>query len=517
MFKNNNNMNHLQRIFHILLVLSFFLPVPFAGAEEVPAETLLRDTFYVDHAAKLKRTIFEVDDFLLVPTPSPDWNSNFSIVTGFRGSIFTSHVLRDINSVDEARDYFEKNIVLHDDGGIEIRELPLAKKNGTVMPFYWVGNRAFLSMEDARLSVQHIRNEIRNQGGNFEAAIEKVSEIAAPPPEPVEAPTRPELEEKFALKALDWLGFMDHPYGPLYGEPSGERILYQSTLETTYRTTNFSQRHFDSQVGFWSHRLVFKGIRFLEQTTIDPYVDAVTSLESNGTDFASNLELSAGMEWRPFARAKFTDNVMPGGVQILEWMKNIRFFVAYLQRKNLKDKFDDATHTYNLEAGVNVFKEWGIDLPDMFVFNRDQGMLKKSDFLWGELFMDWIFDKTNFTSGNNLNTFLTTTAFKVGVKWPRFDLPDNPINRELLFMPYFVFEDTRNSEQSRFFQNKYNYGFGVRMMPFRDYRFMNNEWLFKTKLFFEYLMDIHYTKDKPPSAVPEKDIRIGVNMSLRRF
>ena len=108
-------------------------------------------------------------------------------------------------------------------------------------------------------------------------------------------------------------------------------------------------------------------------------------------------------------------------------------------------------------------------------------------------------------------------SIKFGLKFPRFPLPDNPVNQEFMLMPYFTFEDVRNSEFSRFFQNRYFYGWGVRWMPFRDYHFMNSEWLFKCKLFFEYMQDVHYTKAKPSSELPEKDMRLGINLSIRRF
>ncbi len=504
----------------VLVVSLFFSPSLFADPAVQPdSETLLRDTFYLNQDVKLKREVFEVEGFFLVPQPAPDWNSSFSIITSAKGNIITTHILKNVNSSDDARKFFLENVKLYDSYGVPIRALALETKTGKKKKLYWVGSRAFRSLNDARKSVKVVKKAIEKQGGDFEEAIRRSNEISKVPAVPAEKPPAPRTaqEEEFLLKMVDWLGFDKYLYGPFYGIPSGEPILYQATFETSYRTTNLSERHFDSDVGYFSNRLVFKGLRFLASTTIDPYVEVTPSLESNGLDYASYVQIAGGFEWRPFARSAFLQNFQPYGLPLLDWLRNLRTYVAYVQNKNIKYKFDDPVKTYSLEAGITLFKEWGIDLPTYERFSSEGKFFKKSDLVWGELYGEYIFDKTNYTAGDNLNCMLYTTAFKIGLKFPRFPLPNNPINEEFLVMPYFLFEDTRNGEFSRFYQNRMFYGWGVRWMPFRDYRFVNNEWLFKTKFFFEYIQDVNYTKNEPDGAVPEKDFRLGVNVSLRRF
>ncbi|MBI4550119.1 MAG: hypothetical protein HY714_04260 [Candidatus Omnitrophica bacterium] len=499
-----------------------FLSAPLHAQEKslAPApENLLRDTFYLSHAAKLEREVFEVEGFTLLMNPAPAWNSNFSVVTGFKNGLLTSHILKDVNSVDDARAYFQKNMVLHESHDVAIREVNLPMREGAGIKLYWIGNRAFRSKEDAEKSLEVVKKSVEDQGGDFQKAVRKAREISREPlpPKKEGKPARAELEEEFAFKALDWLGFTEYLYGPFYGEPSGEKILYQTTFEGTYRATNLDEKHFDASTGFWSHRLVFRGIRFVAGTTLDPYIEAVPALQTEGRDFASNLEVSAGLEWRPLIRNAFLQNYQPYGLPILDWLRNTRLFIAYTQKKNLKGKYDDEVKTHNLRAGIGLFKEWGVDLPSLDVIMGENPYFKKGDLFWGELFTEYIYNKTNFSSGDDFDGILSTVAFKIGVKWPRFPLPDNPVNEEFLVMPYFLFEDVRNNEHAFFFQNRYFFGWGVRFMPFRDYRFANNEWLFKTKIFIEYLHEAHYTKDKPVSEVPENDFRVGVNMSLNRF
>ncbi len=514
-------MKIIRRILFGLFFLLLTVSLGFAKepAKSLPVEALLRDMFVLSHTAKLERDVYEVEGFTLVYHPAKDWNSAYSIVTGFKGDVLTTHILKDVNSVEDARKYFLKNVKSHSFRGINIRELSLASKSGPGMKLYWVGNRAFRSLKDAQKSVGIMKKNIEAQGGSFKRAVAKMREISKEPPSPPKPgkPARAELEEEYAFKALDWLGFTEYLYGPFYGEPAGEKILYQSTFETTYRTTNFTKKDFNALTGFWSHRLVFRGIRFIGGTTVDPYIEAVPSWQSDPSDFATNLEVSGGLEWRPLVRNSFLQNYQPYGLPMLDWIRNTRVFLVYSQRKNIKDKFDDEVITNNLRAGVELFKEWGVDLPSLDVISGESPYFKKSDFLWSEVFLQYFYNKTNFSSEPDYQSIQNTEAFKVGIKLPRFPLPDNPINQEFLLMPYITFENNVNHEHDFSFQNRFYYGYGVRWMPFRDYRFANNEWLFKTKIFFEYYPEIHYGQAKPASEVPEQDIRFGLNMSFKRF
>lgn len=515
----------LHRLIIFIGVLSILiLPALALSAEEseippAPEQNLLRDTFYLGHSEKMKREVFEVEGFSLVSQPAPDWNSGFSVITGFKGNIVTTHVLRDVNSTDDARKYFDKNVKTHDVDGVIVRELSLKTNTDKKTKFFWVGNRAFRSLKDAKQSIGVVKNEIEKSGGDFEESIRTAGEVpfvAVPPEE--KAPTARGLQEEELLnKMAGWMGFDRSWLGPFYGVPSGETILYQSTFETTYRSTNLSKRDFNNMVGYFSNRLVFKGLRSFNGTTVDPFIEAVPVMDGTGTDYASYLQVAAGLEWRFFANNIFLQNYQPYGLPVLDWMRNLRAYIKYAQNKNIKGQYEDWVKTYDFLAGVSIFKEWGIDLPSVDQYNAGGKYFKKNDFLWGELYGDWAFNKTNFTAGDNLNCFLAVTAFKVGVKFPRFPLPDNPINEEMLVMPYFLFENANNSDFSRYYQNYYFHGWGVRWMPFRDYRFANNEWLFKTKIFFEYIENRSFLKGKPPPDVPNEDCRLGINVSFRRF
>ena len=83
-------------------------------------------------------------------------------------------------------------------------------------------------------------------------------------------------------------------------------------------------------------------------------------------------------------------------------------------------------------------------------------------------------------------------------------------------MPYMRFEHVNNTEFNSPFQNRYSVVAGVRWMPFRTYRFKENEWLYKTKFFFEYVGVGKVQETKVQSGNPDFDVRFGVNISSNR-
>ena len=60
----------------------------------------------------------------------------------------------------------------------------------------------------------------------------------------------------------------------------------------------------------------------------------------------------------------------------------------------------------------------------------------------------------------------------------------------------------------------------MRWMPFRNYRYKENEWLSKVKIFGEFvgIGDPGYMKqDEDPADIIDYDLRFGVNISSNRF
>ena len=108
----------------------------------------------------------------------------------------------------------------------------------------------------------------------------------------------------------------------------------------------------------------------------------------------------------------------------------------------------------------------------------------------------------------------------MGLKVHLLSLPPNRFNEELLAMPYLRLGLTSNTEHHNPSDNRYYVAVGVRWMPFRSYQFVNNEWLFKTKFFAEYLAigEVrNFKRDKSSIPPPDEDWRIGIAFSLRRF
>jgi hypothetical protein len=509
-------------------LFSFSLPLNlYSAPAQTPAEPaanyLFRDSYYAAPTVKLKYEIYEVDGLLLVRDSKQFWHSDFSVVTGFKGPMLESRTLKNIKTIDDARSFLEKNVRKIYFERIPIKELPLTQKDGKIVPRYWVGQRAFESIEQAKASVAGTKTAIEQDGGNFDRSLELVSQFF---PEEQLAPTEAQNkahfleEEELALKMIDWLDIGTKLYGPVTGTALGERLLWQSFGETSFRNTNLSNTHFNAQVGYWTNRLVFKGIKFVGEPTIDPYLESTVALESNGLSYADHLDLIAGLEYRPFGRSAFLDNFNFEGLYLLKFARNYRFYVQYMERKNITDEIAGSQDT-DVWTGLDIFYEWGIDLQRPWVEAKRTRMSDwVGDFVWGEYYGNYRFEKTDFSTNKHFNSWILNSSLILGVKFPTIDLPANPINDQFQLMPYLRFEQTANPNRTYLsYQNQMFMAAGIRWMPFRSFQFENNEWLFKTKVFGEFvgLGGVWHPGSSSAPDTPGYDWRVGVAFSYRRY
>lgn len=396
-----------MRLFVRALILSGVLILPVSSLwakpstpEDAPVNLLFRDQFYLAPSQKVYFNTFAADDFLVIEQPSPEWNSNIALVSGFGPRALRTRVLRDIQSVEQAKEWIQKQKKTTSFEGVSISELPLKLANGQTEEVYWVGHRGFRSFDEAAAEVAMMKSIIETQGGDFNQALLLSEEFMEPgqvtPSEAARVRSQTEKEEEIALRWLDHLEIGEKLYGPFQGTSAGEQILYQSFGETTFRTTNLAERRFNSQVGFWTNRLVFKGLWF-PINTVDPFVEITGALESSPNDGGSQLDTVAGLEWRPLARSAALENFRPGGIPYLKWIKNYRFYVEYLDRRNLKDEIANI-HDEDFRFGVDIFYEWGVEAPSLGEKGGRgfSGFLR--DYVWGEYFGNYGWRKTNFLS-----------------------------------------------------------------------------------------------------------------------
>lgn len=523
-----------QLLLTLILLFFLFLFSPPSFAQEPPPEPpinyLFRDSFYAPPTLKLKYDIYESTGFLLIRDKKRGGNSEFAVITNFDDPIIESRVLKNIRSIDAVGSYLEKNTRKIIFERIPIKEIPLIAKDGTTAPRYWVGQRAFDSLDQAKAKIIEVKTAIETNGGNFDRSVELINEFfpEEPAPTPEEIQANYMAEEEMVLKLLDWLDVgEENNYGPLglvpghvLGVAIGESLLWQSFGESTFRWTNLDRAGFNDQVGYFTNRIVLKGIRFIGEPTIDPFVEVTVPLESQGANHTKRLELIAGLEYRPFSRIDFFENFNYEGLYFLKFVRNYRFYVQYLERKNVTDEITGSPDT-DLRAGVDVFYEWGVDLDLPWVVpQRDNIVDWIHQYVWGEYFGNYNWRDTNFSSVDGYHAWIYNSTVTFGIKWPSIPLPDNPVNPELLLMPYIRFEHItvpRRSELS--FDNRIFVAAGVRWMPFRSYQFEHNEWLFKTKLFAEYVGvgGVHHPGGANPDDVPNRDWRAGINVSFKRY
>ncbi len=521
------------------LILSFFVffsapllaedavtkPLPNQSASPQVNPNPFVQEFFMRPDQRLKYKASEIQGIVFVEVPNPEQKSRYAVVTGFGPNILKTQSISHVNALPDLQAWVDGHLEVASAEGVEIKRLtfPEGKGKEAGKRLYWVGHKSFASARDARAQIELVKTVIESEGGDFRAlASEAQANPVFPDQTPsveIKSPAQFQKEEELMLRFMDHLDIGNQLFGPLQGEGVGEPILWQSFGETSWRLTNLEAEHYDTQVGFWTNRIVFKGIRF-PVNTLDLFVEVTPSLESTGIDFKSHLKLFGGVEWRPFARNAWVYNYRPwGGIGILEWIRNWRIYLMYGDRKNLKDEIT-GSKDYDLITGAQIFYEWGIELPAIDQKPPSRFSEWVEQYVWGEYFGDYRYEKTNFGAEDDFDAAILDSTVTLGLKTPGIPLPANPLAEELVLMPYVRFAYITNTEFSFPFQNRYFVAAGVRWMPFRNYRYKENEWLAKTKIFAEYvgIGDTINTRqdDEAPNAI-EYDLRLGVSLSSRRY
>lgn len=494
------------------------------GAEKSePQKNLYAENFFVKPNQRLKYKLAEIRGFVFVENPNRDLNSRYALVTDFGGSVLKSQQVPGMQSLEAGQQLIQDHLETDTFQGAEIRALSIPLADGRTKKLYWVGHRAFDSAEKARAEIALVQSVAESSGGDFARMIKEAQSYLPAPeqPAPVEIgkPANFEREEALALKMFDALDIGTELFGPFQGVSSGEKITWQSFGETSFRTTNLNKENFNAQVAYWSNRLVFKGIR-APFSTVDPFVESTVAMESDRYNYASHLDLGAGLEWRPFSRSAWLYNFRPWSLPLLEFVRNYRAYVAYFDRKPIKDEIT-GSKTYDFKAGVSIFYEWGVDPPPL-TEGPPSGIpdyLRR--YVWGEYFGDYRYEKTGFSTEDDFDAWIWNSSVVLGVRLPGIPVPANPIMDDLVLMPYMRFEHVNNTGFSFPYQNRYFVAAGMRWMPFNNYRFGNNEWLSKAKLFVEYVgvgaTQNVKTGDDGPMDPERHDLRFGLNYSYKRF
>ncbi len=492
--------------------------------QEPEINFLLRDQFFFSPDLKLKFNTYETDGFLFLKESRSDLNSEYSIITGFDNNLLETQALKDVKTVEEAKALIKRSAKLTTYMDVSIKTLSLPLPDGAVSEQFWVGQKSFPSMEKAKASIVAMKTAIETNGGNFDRALALIDEFAPAEPKektPEEIKADFKREEDFAIKVMDWLDVGEKLYGPFHARlsPYGEPILWQSFGETSFRFSNLEKDEYYSQVFYWTNRLVLKGIWGPWGTTFDPFVEATPALESNGIDYKSNLQLTAGIEWYPLIRSAALQNFRLGGIPLSNFIRNYRIFAQYMLRENLKNEIT-GSKSHDFRTGIDIFYEWGLDLELLGQKPYKRRFIDYvHDYVWGEYFGTYHYEHTNFSGIRAYDSFLMNSSLILGLDWPSIPLPANPVNDHLYVMPYMRFEHVSNANHPLHYQNQYFVAAGVRMMPFRSFQFSNNEWLFKTKLFFEYVGvgGIAWPSANTPPDTPDRDLRFGVAFSYKRF
>lgn len=482
---------------------------------------LFAERFFTPASQKLDHQITQVRGFPILKNHSREQNSEFSVVTDFgAGAVKSRHLsgLKDMKGVDE---YIKKNLKTATFEGVEIRQLAVPNAKGEAADLYWVGDRGFMTSEEAMTAIIAAKQDTEAQGGSFAESVRAAPVYIPEAEKPVEIKTAAQYkkEEELVLKFTDQMGIAEQMYGVFQGPACGTQITWQSFGETSWRLTNLASNHYDTQVGYWTNRLVFSGIRF-PLDNIAPFLEETISMDSSPTPGTNNVQLFAGLEWRPLARNPWLLNFQPfGGIPILEWVRNYRFYIKYGDMYNIKEEIVNVSD-YDLQWGVQCFYEWNTTILPLTEGKPEKFTDYIRQYVWGEYYGNYFVSKTGFGSEESFNAFIANSTITMGVVLPGIPIPHNYINDEIILMPYMRFEHVNNSKFSFWYENQYFVAAGVRWMPFRAYRWKENEWLSKLAVYGEWdgIGGAQRVKqDSEAPLIPNHDLRFGVKFSYRRF
>lgn len=489
--------------------------------KEVSKPNLFAKTFFAAPSKKSESIATDVQGFTVVQTPSRKMDAEYAVITDFGGEVVKTRYLKGLKTIDDVNDYVQNNLETSDEGGVEIRKMALPGDGPTL---YWVGDKAFSSVEEAKSLIAETRQQAVQIGGNFD---EMVAEAQVPVEVEGEYVTQfdqsylsnQRKEEDLFLKWADQMDLGEQMWGPFQGEGAGEPITWQSFGETSWRKTNLEDNKYNSVNSYWTNQVVFRGIRF-PLNTLDPFIGNNVKMEAVSEDFKSYTDFFAGVEWRPFARNHWLVNYRPfGNIKLLEFIRNYRFYVIYGDRKNIKDEI--LAQDWDLQAGVQLFYEFGVELPDLNQPAPENFTEYLQEFVWGEVFSNYYWSKTHLSTDKFSHDWTLGNSLMLGVKLPGIPLPDNPINNEIVLMPYLHLDSSVNSTHAFHFQNTYYLSAGVRWMPFNTWRHKENEWLSKIKVFGEWLAIGKAQSVKQDSSENQdfvrNDLRFGVSFASRRY
>lgn len=251
-----------------------------------------------------------------------------------------------------------------------------------------------------------------------------------------------------------------------------------------YYDTNIEKKSFASVLGRYEGKIGFNILNFPLQVYGVYY-----GVGSQNPDFFDNAIFSGGgARFRPFASFRAT-------TWFNEWLPDLKIFVESLSAGYQKNAASaEALSKNDIRAGIDLWHEWNLDKPN-------------EKYAWAEMWLNCSYRDTNFG-------------------WD----PDGFKNYVLMFQPKFgrhlgpgleayLRADltlTGKEGPDYYFLNVADYGFGLRLEPWRSSSDLN-DLLRKLKIYIEVL-GVSYLKEKPVDATKQvsADVRFGIDCSYGR-
>ena len=175
------------------------------AAQVKPVVNLFAEQFFAPASQKLDHKMNEVRGFPILKTHSREQDAEFSIVTDFGGGAVKSRHLSGLKDLKAIDAYIKQNLKTANFEGVEIRQLPIPNAKSQAADFFWVGERAFSSAEEAMTAIIASKTNVELQGGNFAESVRAAPVYIPEAEKPIEVktPAQFQKEEELILKFTD--------------------------------------------------------------------------------------------------------------------------------------------------------------------------------------------------------------------------------------------------------------------------------------------------------------------------
>jgi len=262
-------------------------------------------------------------------------------------------------------------------------------------------------------------------------------------------------------------------------------ISFAANLEASRHDTQFFEPHHDANVGSWDSRLEIWLPPYREAGAYGPYI-RFSGIKANKPDAWENVFLAApGCGFQIFP---FSFKSLKGEDQSFRFLGPLRLYGEY-NRQDYWGEENSWRPRFQKKAGADYWLDWhGNDYRYSW---------------WAEIWGGIWWQSANEYDGH-YNTSFGALNVRTGLRVPSAE-------RLSWFTPYLVMDSTSSSKHTSYWENRFQLGGGLRIVPDLAKK---EAALTRCFIFVENIRTCSYYHTQGPSSIPRTDHRFGIGATI---